>query len=146
MIIFFNTYKIEMIITSLIVSAILLVFSSCNSDDLEIKNDFPFEVNLMPVPTEISNGQTVEIRMKITSEGNYQNTKYYIRYFQFEGVGDLRYFDNPPFLPNDLYELASEEFRLYYTSLSDESTEFSIWISDNFGNERKLDFQFNNVD
>lgn len=139
MIIFFNTYKIPTLLF-----AIMLMFSSCNSDELDIENNFSFELSVMPVPNEIANGETVEIRMKILRSGNYQNTKYFIRYFQFDGEGTLKYEDDEPYQPNDLYELEREEFRLYYTSLSDESTEFSFWISDNFGNEKQLDFQFRN--
>lgn len=117
---------------------------SCEEQDIDIRQNFPFEVSVMPVPLEISPNETVEIRVNIQNEGNYENTKYFIRYFQFKGVGNLRYFDNSPYQPNDLYELEAEEFRLYYTSFSEESTEFSVWISDNFGNEKQLDFKFAN--
>ena len=48
--------------------------------------------------------------------------------------------------PNDLYPLKSKEFRLYYTSQSLVSQSFDVWISDNFENEKKLSFQFNNAD
>ena len=120
---------------------------SCSKDDeLEIQNDFPFEVNVMPVPKDIANGQTVEIRIAIQRTGNYSNTQYFLRYFQFDGQGTLQYFDEPPYQPNDLYPLTTEQFRLYYTSTSAVSQSFDVWISDSFGNERKISFQFNSSD
>lgn len=123
-----------------------VVVQCSNGSDLEVQQNFPFEVNLMPVPNEISHNEKVEIRIKLLKTGNYLYSKYYIRYFQFEGEGTLQYYDEPSYLPNDLYELPKDEFRLYYTSKSTVSQSFDVWISDNFGNEKKLSFQFNNKD
>lgn len=149
MITFFKPFKIGLlpiyVLLAILTSSVTLV--SCSKDDeLEIQNDFPFEVQVMPVPKEVSNGQTVEIRMTIKRSGNYSNTQYFIRYFQFDGQGTLRYYNEPVYLPNDLYPLLTEEFRLYYTSASTVSQSFDIWISDSFGNEKKLTFEFNSSD
>ena len=146
---FFNQFKIGLlplhVLLAILISSVTLV--SCSKDDeLEIQNDFPFEVQVMPVPKDISNGQTVEIRMTIKRSGNYSNTQYFIRYFQFDGQGILRYYNEPAYLPNDLYPLPTEQFRLYYTSTSTVSQSFDVWISDSFGNEKKLNFQFNSSD
>ncbi len=133
------------ILVAILTTSVTLV--SCSKDDeLEIQNDFPFEITVMPVPKDISNGQTVEIRMAIKRTGNYSNTKYYLRYFQFDGQGSLRYYDEPPYLPNDLYQLPAEQFRLYYTSTSAVSQSFDVWISDSFGNEKQITFEFNSSD
>ena len=142
---FLNQFKIGLlplhVLLAILISSVTLV--SCSKDDeLEIQNDFPFEVQVMPVPKDISNGQTVEIRMTIKRSGNYSNTQYFIRYFQFDGQGILRYYNEPAYLPNDLYPLPTEQFRLYYTSTSTVSQSFDVWISDSFGNEKKLNFQF----
>lgn len=119
---------------------------SCSDEAPEIQQDYPFEVKVMPVPKNISNGQTVEIRISIHPEGTYKDTRYYLRYFQFDGDGSLQYYDYPPYLPNDLYPIPEKEFRLYYTSKSDVSQSFEVWISDNFGNEKNLSFLFNSID
>lgn len=117
---------------------------SCNEiDELEIQQDFSFNVNVMPVPKEISDGDTVEIRISIESTGNYKENKYHLRYFQFDGQGFLRYYDERPYLPNDMYLLPKKQFRLYYTSTSKVTQSFEVWISDDFGNEKNLNFQFN---
>ena len=92
------------------------------------------------------NGNSVEIRLTIQPTGNYSNTQYFIRYFQFDGQGTLHYYDEPPYLPNDLYPLRAKQFRLYYTSNSTVSQSFEVWISDNFGNEKQLSFEFNSSD
>lgn len=146
MIAIFNKFRIGLssiyVLLAILTASIALV--SCSKDDeLEIQNDFPFEVKIMPVPKEIANGQTVEIRLTIQRMGNYNNTQYYLRYFQFDGQGTLRYYDETPYLPNDLYPLPVEQFRLYYTSNSTVSQSFEVWISDSFGNEKQLSFDFN---
>ena len=146
---FFNQFKIGLlplyVLLAILTSSVTLV--SCSKDDeLEIRNDFPFEVQVMPVPKDVSNGQTVEIRMTIKRSGNYSNTQYFIRYFQFDGQGTLRYYNEPAYLPNDLYPLPTEQFRLYYTSTSAVSQAFEVWISDSFGNEKQITFQFNSSD
>ena len=134
-------------ILSVLFLIIVVIFTSCSkSDELEIKQDFAFEVKVLPVPKEISNGETVEIRISIKPEGVYKDNRYYIRYFQFDGKGTLQYYDSQPYLPNDLYQLPDQKFRLYYTSKSSITQSFEIWISDEFGNEKNLKFQFNNVD
>ncbi|MBU8882209.1 DUF3872 domain-containing protein [Kaistella sp. DKR-2] len=149
MIAIFNKFRIGIlpiyVLLAILTASVCLV--SCSKDDeLEIQNDFPFEVNMMPVPKDVANGQTVEIRITIKRTGNYNNTQYFLRYFQFDGQGALRYYDESPYLPNDLYSLPTEQFRLYYTSTSAVSQSFDVWISDSFGNEKQISFHFNSSD
>lgn len=120
-----------------------LFVQSCEKNDLEIQQNFPFEVEVMPVQKYIAKGETVEIRCRIIPNGNYTGTTYSIRYFQSEGQGSLRLFNYPSFVPNDFYPLTEKEFRLYYTSESTVSQSFDIWIADNAGNRQKVNFQFN---
>ena len=60
--------------------AALVGFSSCE-DDLDIQTNYPFEVEVMPVPTKVLRGQTVEIRCHLNKEGDYAHTLYTIRWF-----------------------------------------------------------------
>lgn len=131
-------YSLVIIITS-------LLLSSCQNNDLEIQQDFPFEVEILPVPSDIAENETVEIRISLLTSSNFNGTSYRIRYFQYEGAGQLRYYNDVPYLPNDEYPLKQKQFRLFYTSQASESHQFSIWISDSFGNERKVDFEFDNA-
>jgi hypothetical protein len=143
---FFNRFRMGLLPMYVLLAILISFATSCSKDELEIQNDFPFEVKVMPVPKEIANGNTVEIRLTIQPAGNYSNTQYFIRYFQFDGQGTLKYYDAIPYLPNDLYQLPTKQFRLYYTSHSTVSQSFDVWISDNFGNETQLSFQLNSSD
>ncbi|TXF78871.1 DUF3872 domain-containing protein [Chryseobacterium sp.] len=124
---------------------ISLVFNSCQDNYLEIQQNFPFEVSVMPVPAKIQEDETVEIRISLLTASNFSGTTYSIRYFQYEGNGKLQHYNDSPYLPNDEYPLPDKVFRLYYTSASSESHQFTIWIKDNLGNERKVEFEFENA-
>ena len=129
-----------------VVGALLIVgfcLSACYHK-LDIQQAYEFDLRTMPIPKEIKVGETVEIRCTLIEKGSFVDNHYSIRFFQFSGSGELRLGkDGKAFLPNDRYPLPDKEFRLYYTSKSDESQEFEVVISDNFENERKLEFRFN---
>lgn len=125
---------------------------SCKSDDLDIQQNFPFEVVVLPVNKAIAMGHTEAISMKIKNTGSYSGVQYFFRYFQYDGSGNLIYeigtAGKKPFLPNKVYFLSdakSSEITFYYTSQSNVTQAFDIWILDNFGNERQLTFQFNST-
>lgn len=48
------------------------------------------------------------------------------------------------FLPNDLYPLEKETFRLYYTSASTDQQTIDIYVIDSFGQVQQLSLSFNN--
>lgn len=126
---------------------IMLFFtlSSCDKE-LDVKTDFPFELEVLPVPKSISKGETVTIRCGIKTDGNYEGTKYFIRYFQFDGVGKLLLGSHKTLKPNDKFTLPEQQFRLYYISESKVTQAFDVWVSDNKGHEQKMSFQFNSKD
>jgi len=125
-----------------LLGAMLLMFS-CN-DKLDIQQAYPFTVTTLPVQKQIKVGETAEIRFQLHREGYYEETKYSIRYFQPDGKGILRMADGTVFLPNDLYTLPGEVFRLYYTSASTDQQKIDVYIEDNFGQVEQLTFAFNN--
>lgn len=141
----FNKRTIMLLPVLVLVLLVSLSCVSCAKDDLETQNNFPFEVSVMPVPKEIANGETIEIRLALERTDQYSDTKYFIRYFQNDGRGFLLLQNRRVLTPNDLYPLAPGPFRLYYTSVSNVSQSFTIWISDNFGNEKQVTFQFNSI-
>ena len=124
-------------------AAVSLTLASCD-DDMDIQQSYPFTVETMPVPNKVTKGQTVEIRCELKRTGDYANTLYTIRYFQFEGEGTLKMAGGITFLPNDRYLLENEKFRLYYTSECDEAHNFIVVVEDNFNNSYELEFDFNN--
>ena len=115
-----------------ILFTLILTLSSC-SDDLDVQQSYPFTVDVMPYGDKITKGETVELRFEIKPEGNYANTLYTIRYFQYDGEGTLKLVDGPVLVNNDRVLLESKTFRLNYTANSSEAVKFGVWIEDNFG-------------
>ncbi|MDR1501198.1 MAG: DUF3872 domain-containing protein [Prevotella sp.] len=124
-------------------AAIMLLALAC-SGDIDIKQDYEFKVTHLPVPKKIKKGKTIEIRCQLEQTGYYKDTGHVMRYFQAEGRGLLRMGNNEPFLPNDLYELKEDRFRLYYTSQSEEQAVIDIYFFSSDGNSFTLRFSFNN--
>ena len=116
--------------------AALVGFTSCE-DDLDIQTNYPFEVEVMPVPTKVLRGQTVEIRCHLAKEGDYTHTLYTIRWFLYDGTGSLRMENGTILQPNDRYLLENETFRLYYTSASTDAHKFIVVVEDSNGNSQR---------
>ena len=73
------------------------------------------------------------IRLVITTSDN-----------QPDGKGQLRLEDGTVLLPNDLYPLEKETFRLYYKSMSTDQQTIDVYIVDSFGQVVQKSFSFNN--
>ena len=126
--------------------AIVISMTSC-SDDLDVQQSYPFTVDVMPHGDKITQGQTVELRFEIKPEGNYSNTLYTIRNFQYDGQGTLKLVDGPVLVNNDRVLLESKTFRLNYTAKSADAHKFLVVIEDNFGSTPwKQTFEFNGKD
>lgn len=126
--------------------AILLALTSC-SDDLDVQQSYPFTVEVMPYGDKIKQGETVELRFEIKPEGNYANTLYTIRYFQYDGEGTLKLVDGPVLVNNDRVLLESKTFRLTYTAKSSQAHKLLIVIEDNFNSAPwEQTFEFNGKD
>ena len=115
--------------------AMMLLALAC-SDDMDVRQDYLFDLAVMPVQKKISAGETAEIRCQLVKEGNYQDAKFYIRYFQPDGKGELRM--------DDLYPLTKEVFRLYYTSQCTDQQVIDVYIQDSFGQVVQKTFSFQN--
>ena len=129
-----------------IVIAAVCGLTSC-SDDLDVQQSYPFTVEVMPFADKITAGQTVELRFEIIPEGNYANTLYTIRYFQYDGEGTLKLVDGPVLVNNDRVLLESKTFRLNYTAKSADAHKFLVVVEDNFGSTPwEQTFEFNGKD
>ena len=132
-------------ILSLVIAAVCSL-TAC-SDDLDVQQSYPFTVDVMPYADKIAKGQTVELRFEIKPEGNYANTLYTIRYFQYDGEGSLKLVDGPVLVNNDRVLLESKTFRLNYTAKSADSHKFLVVVEDNFGSTSwEQTFEFNGKD
>lgn len=123
---------------------LLAAIATACGDDLDVQRDYGFTVEHLPVPKRLVRGETAEIRCQLVREGRWDDATYQMRYFQPDGKGELRYDDGTLFLPNDLYDIERETFRIYYTSRSEDSQTIDLYFIDNFGNMCTLNFSFNN--
>ena len=121
--------------------AMMLLALAC-SDDMDIRVRYLFDLETMPVQKKIIENETAEIRCQLVKEGNYQDAKFFIRYFQPDGVGELRMDDGTVFKPNDLYPLKKETFRLYYTSRCKDQQVIDVYVQDSFGQVIQKTFSF----
>lgn len=129
-----------------ILFALILTLSSC-SDDLDVQQSYPFTVEVMPYGDKIKQGETIELRFEIKPEGNYANTLYTIRYYQYDGEGTLKLVDGPVLVNNDRVLLESKTFRLTYTAKSSQAHKLLIVIEDNFNSTPwEQTFEFNSKD
>ena len=121
----------------------LLYMTAC-SNKLDVQQMYEFDLATLPLQTTIVKGEEAEIPGQLVRSGEYQDTKYFIRYFQPTGKGELRMEDGTVLLPNDLYPLPEETFRLYYKSLDTDQQKIDIYILDSFVQVVQKSFAFNN--
>ena len=114
------------------------------SSDLDINQVYSFNLVAMPVQKRIVQNETAEIRCQIVKEGNYDEARFFIRYFQPDGMGELRTDDGTILTPNDLYPLSKTTFRLYYTSYCKDQQVIDVYVEDNFGQVVQKTFSFQN--
>lgn len=124
--------------------AVIMLLASACSSDMDINKVYAFDLVCMPVQKKIVQGEVAEIRAQIVKEGNFQDTKFYIRYFQVDGKGQLQLDNGTILLPNDLYLLEKETFRMYYTSHSTDQQVVDVYIEDNHGQVVQKTFSFQN--
>ena len=134
-------------IESMIIAGCMLVallYMTACSDKLDVQQMYEFDLATLPVQTTIVKGEEAEIRCQLVRSGEYQDTKYFIRYFQPTGKGELRMENGTVLLPNDLYPLPEETFRLYYRSFGTDQQKIDIYILDSFGQVVQKSFALNN--
>lgn len=136
------TFKRALALTAWL-AAVVLIFVACDKE-LDVKQVYSFDLETMPVQKKLSVGQTAEIRCTLVREGEYDGVRFFIRMFQNDGTGILQTDDGTTFVPNDLYPLEKMQFRLYYTALSSDQSNISIFIEDSFGQVVEKIFSWQN--
>ena len=89
-------------IESMIIAGCMLVallYMTACSDKLDVQQMYEFDLATLPVQTTIVKGEEAEIRCQLVRSGEYQDTKYFIRYFQPTGKGELRMENGTVLLP-----------------------------------------------
>jgi len=121
---------------------LLSVIVCACSDDLDVRQVYGFNLEVMPVPKKIAQGETVEIRCEIVPEGVYSGTSYKIRMFQYDGKGSLMLDNGTVLQPNDMYRIDNTVFRMYFTAHSDGQQNFDIFIIDSHNQIVQKAFSF----
>ncbi|WP_085537247.1 TraQ conjugal transfer family protein [Massilibacteroides vaginae] len=119
-----------------ILLSLLTILFSCNSE-IDIRQDYDFEVRMQKYRTEISEGETKELEFFIDKEGNYDHTKYYVSVFLRLGKGVITTDKDKMMNDNQYYEVPASGFKLYYTSQSAETHKIEILVKDSFGKEKE---------
>ena len=119
------------------------IVCACNSE-LDIHQAYAYDLVSLPVQKKIVQGETAEIRCQLVKEGDYKQAKFFIRYFQPDGKGELQMDDGRILTPNDLYPLKKETFRMYYTSQCTDQQTIDVYIEDNFGQVIQKTFSWQN--
>lgn len=125
------------------VGVIALLAFAC-TDNLDVYKTYGFHLETMPVQKRIVVNETAEIRCTLVREGDYSEARYYIRYFQPDGKGELRLDDGTLLSPNDIYPLEKMVFRMYYTSRSTDQQQIDVVVQDNYGQYYEVSFSFQN--
>ena len=92
--------------------ATLLLVGAC-SDNVDIQQSYPFSIETMPVPKKLKVGETAEIRCQLHRDGRYEETKYFIRYFQPDGAGTLKMSDGTVY-----YQMTCTRFRVKHSGFT----------------------------
>ena len=96
------------IFTGCYIVAALVLVAACN-DGLDIQTKYPFTVETMPVPKELKVNETAEIRCELKREGRWEDARYTIRWFLFDGEGTLKLDDGT------VLQLSDRKFRQVLT-------------------------------
>ena len=126
-----------------LVTAMLLLFVGCDQK-LDIQEVSDFSISAMPVSKSIKVHQTIEIQFQLNRTDMHKDAKYRFDYFQTAGKGILLNEKGVLLTPFKSYELESETFRLYYSSLCIDQQDFNITVFDNYNQVHKLSFSFAN--
>lgn len=127
---------------TLLLAAIACASSSCSDDGLDIKQNYSYIVETLPLPKSLKKGESVDLEFSIVREGNYNGTSFKFRYFQSEGEGILST-DKGKIIPvNRFQSIVSDDFVLTYINLAEEQVQLDFVFEDNFGQRVEYTVQF----
>jgi len=118
-----------------------VVVCACN-DDLDIKQDYGYSIETLPLPKSLKQGQTVALEFSIIRQGYYTGTSYTFRYFQSEGEGMLKDEKGKTLAMNRFHSIASDNFVLTYKCLVEEQQQLDFVFEDNFGQRLEYTVKF----
>ncbi|KAA6328313.1 hypothetical protein EZS27_022768 [termite gut metagenome] len=117
-----------------------VMLCACN-DELDIRQDYSYRVETLPLPKSLQKGESVALEFSILREGNYSETAYKFRYFQSEGTGILTY-KGQAVPVNRFQGIASDDFVLTYQSTCEQQQQLDFVFENNFGRRMEYTITF----
>lgn len=131
--------------TYLLISFFLfsLLLVSCKQD-LEVIEEYEFEVTHLPYFDNLDQGESGEVRCNLTEEKHFIDRQYTIRYFPTTGVGTMRIGRlGREMSPNDRYSIYPGSFTLYYLPASSGRHNIEVVFESDDGRSKILNLSFN---
>jgi hypothetical protein len=130
-------------IAILILYTLLLAAIVCAcSNDLDIKRNYDYHIEILPLPNSLKKGESVALEFSILHEGNYTGTTYKFRYFQSDGKGILCNSKSDTIPMNRFQEIENDDFVLRYQCLSEEQQQLDFVFENNFGQRVLFSIKF----
>lgn len=127
---------------NLLLTLLLPLLGACDNE-LKFQKDFEFEIEMLPIPRTVMLGVPVEMRFELsTIGGSYDSTRYFVRYFQYDGKGRLEDENGTMFFPNDSYLVPNKKFRLYFTPTSGDNHSLELVFYDSFKHQQVVELAF----
>ncbi|MDR3246866.1 MAG: DUF3872 domain-containing protein [Prevotellaceae bacterium] len=127
----------------LILYTLLLAAIVCAcSNDLDIKRNYDYHIEILPLPNSLKTGESVALEFSIVREGNYTGTTYKFRYFQSDGKGILSNSKGDAIPMNRFQEIENDDFVLTYQCQSEELQQLDFVFENNFGQRVEYSVKF----
>ncbi len=118
--------------------SLLLLFTSCSQEELDIKQNFDYEVIMQKYRTDVAVNKPVDLVFFIKNAGKYEEVKYSVNYFLRQGSGQLYDQKNQPLQDNIQYRMQGDTLQIRYTPTSQGDHTIEIEFSDNFGLSKEV--------
>lgn len=119
----------------------LVLFCLVSCADLDIKQDYDFNIKILPIPKKLKEGESAYLEFSILRSGYYKDAVFSFRYFQMDGKGALYNDGGNLFTMNRFYQV-EDHFKLIYQSRCGESQTLDFVFTDNFGKEVPFSISF----
>lgn len=118
--------------------AFLLLPFSCAKEELEIKQNFDYEVTMQKYRTDVEVNKPVDLVFFIKNAGKYEGVQYSVNYFLRQGSGQLYDRKNQLLGDNTPYRVQGDTLQIRYTPTSQGDHTIEVEFSDNFGLRKEI--------
>ncbi|MDE7074653.1 MAG: DUF3872 domain-containing protein [Odoribacter sp.] len=122
----------------------IIGYFGCSSH-LDIRQDYKFEIEMLPIPKKLQREEMVALEFAIIREEVFRDTRYSFRYFQSDGKGVLMNDKGEQYVMNRYYPLNADVFKMLYRSKCTEGQTLDFVFMDNFGLTVEYSVAFQNA-